>query len=227
MKLIDLYTSVPPEEVTTAFLKAYPHDELELDFYKNVFLTLVITRGTVEKDQMIAIDHYVSRHDDPVDDEESYSVSLLVPCAGNTDENIIPSDLITINDVEYIRYSMSFTAWDQLLGCEVLSLSDVPLSLAEQAAHIFYEMTWHGMESHSQEQHARLKERIGEFEEDMEAHAVAVKDGLVEEGSLPKGFKVFDINDLGLRPEEIKKQYDNMMTMRSFVNGVQTWPKPE
>ncbi len=203
MRVIQLLTSTDATKVVEAHNAFYGTDKdakpLPLEYYQKA-IALMKTKVLIETGMVVTVDHLVTRHDDPVDDTDDVYVGARI-------------------DGE--DYSMSFIPWGEVLAAEYECGFDI--SDAEIAAHIFWELTWHGMEMEMEERRDELTDRIDELDRDL---------AKLEEGEeLPHTYKNIDDvwsslfpneteDDKARRRVELDRRVANYRTAKTYKNGI-------
>lgn len=207
MNVLQLLTTVPVPELVEAYNKLYD-GPLDARFYQNTFLPVIRNKVLIKPSFEVVLNHYRMSHDDPCDDEERVDVLILE----GTEE-----------------FAMSFTPWGELLAAEVKCNIHYPVSLAEQAAYIFWEMTFYGMEEETIAAGDDLRDIVEELDRNMAEHERLIEEGLAEKGALPDGLVEWDMDSLFPNETEEDRQARhtrmdairlNMATQKVFKNGV-------
>lgn len=202
MKLVTLLTTLPVVDIIAAFNSAYPDDKLTEEFYRERFLPVIRSKIIENKPgSSIIIDYIEERHDDPVDDHEHHNVSLM-------------------DDTGEV-WGMSFVPWAELLGQEVVSRSHLDMTPAEAAAHVFWEMTWHGMEEAMEDRRDEVMDRLDEVMDAFDAAENSEEVGAPLSSMRPLS-EFLDEMEAKLSDEERvvhEKFRKNFKSRRVYVNG--------
>jgi hypothetical protein len=130
MNILQLFTTTNPQSVVDVYNEKYPQDDtLELQAYRD-FIADITSKIVTTTGNIIEISHMENRVDGD-DDEKNHSyidVSMLV---------------------DSVRHSVAFGSWSEILGCEILCSVPTEMGLDEQAAHVYWEITWYGTEEES------------------------------------------------------------------------------
>lgn len=187
-------------EAHNAFYATEEDDKpLPLEYYQKA-IALMKTKVLIETGMVVTVEHLVTLHDDPTDDTDEVHVGARI---------------------DGKEYSMSFIPWGEVLAAEYECGFDIPDTMI--AAHIFWELTWHGMEMEMEERRDEITDRMDELDRDL------AKLGEGEE--LPHTYKnVDDIwsslfpneteDDKARRRVELDKRMANYRTAKTYRNGV-------
>jgi hypothetical protein len=143
MKLIQLLTTVGVQDLCDAHnaYREQPDGKYHLtpQWYRETFLPTIVNKVLENLPNSVLVLNYVeTRHDDPVDDGNFFDVVMV--------------------DERCDRWSMSFMPWGQLLNMPVEDRTNLGLTDAQVAAHMLWELTWHGLEEEAEERRDELED---------------------------------------------------------------------
>jgi hypothetical protein len=112
---------------------------------------------------------------------------------------------VTHEDAHGKTWSSSFVPWDEQL-----------------AAHMIWELTWHGLEDEAMTKGQKLNESSKKSQEDFQTHEEDIMVGLADPNTLPEGYSSFEDIFGEQTPEEeakLKAHMENFQTVREWKNG--------
>lgn len=206
INVLSLLTTVSVPDFVIRYNELYssdPADSITEGYYSNVFLPIIKAKVLINTPYCVHVDQVENRHDDPIDDTNEIEVTI---CQDGT------------------LFAMSFAPWGEVLAMPFrCGFTD---DLVDIAVHVFWELTWHGLETDMEERRDEVMDRIEEVERILDAH----KQEGGEPDEVPRGLTTLD--DFlekwydGETPEqkaERKAQSDtriaNYRTARRFRNG--------
>lgn len=212
MNVLQLLTTAPANELIEVHNRLYENYPIDYDHYVNEFLPLIKAKVLIRNNAVIMLDHFVSIYDDPCDNTDT----ILVQMKEENDDEL---------------YCISLVPWGEVLASEFKCNVEYELSLAEQAARVFYEFTFTGFEEDMQV----IKDSLDDAMEDIRRIALR----LVEEGSIPDDLKVHRVentldflftDETDLQRKEILEEWNrkdaNYKTLKLYINGVLQENKP-
>jgi hypothetical protein len=147
MNALQLLTTTSKDAVVEAYNRICPEDPVTLEDYQTLFLDVIKAKVLIASEYKLTINHLETRYVDP-----KYHHMNSTEWRVNLETKVSDG----------VYYSTSFTAWGEMLACEVECPMGLPLE--EQAAHIFYEMTFYGTEADTTDKQDDLLDLVEQIE---------------------------------------------------------------
>lgn len=148
MRVIEYLNGVEPAAVSAAYAAAYSDGDCSPDEFAQFVATMNRKICVSRTDGMrVILKHVIERWSEH-------------PGCGEDEDYIDVGGV----DAEHSNWSLSFTPWGEWKLMEVEDASGKSLTPAEIAAHLYYEITWHGTEEDALERQTGLLDQVEAIE---------------------------------------------------------------
>jgi hypothetical protein len=182
MRVLEYLTTV--SGIVETYNHLYPSEDNPLTeaYYLAHYIPMFKNRVLLNSDLVVVIDHYEYRYDDPVDNTSEYRVQAQY-------------------DGEI--FSMSFIPWGETLNAHVVDNTNS--TDAEVAAHLFWEITFHGDEIDMEEARDSLLDQVEQL----------------DRGNL-KTYTLEEVEEMLFKDETISQREDRMARQERYRRNLKT-----